>query len=204
SFFFSSRRRHTRFSRDWSSDVCSSDLCFYISGVKPILKDHAQFDAMVLTGRDQSICPFQADFNRLFKQHMFTRFSGRNAWLHMGSAVGTDADHIDSGVCQKFLQLIIRRDPKFLLCLLCPGFRAATDCDEFTPFISPNGCGMMRGDGPCSDNTKSQFFFLHLNLNAFMCTVFLFNNTYRDLSIYHGLWSINYLPYTICSITQLV
>src|SRR5690606_39731616 len=27
-FFFSSRRRHTRFSRDWSSDVCSSDLSF--------------------------------------------------------------------------------------------------------------------------------------------------------------------------------
>src|SRR2546429_7306229 len=26
-FFFSSRRRHTRCSRDWSSDVCSSDLC---------------------------------------------------------------------------------------------------------------------------------------------------------------------------------
>src|SRR5690606_41155618 len=26
SFFFSSRRRHTRFSRDWSSDVFSSDL----------------------------------------------------------------------------------------------------------------------------------------------------------------------------------
>src|SRR5690606_39875387 len=28
-FFFSSRRRHTRFSRDWSSDVCSSDLCLF-------------------------------------------------------------------------------------------------------------------------------------------------------------------------------
>src|SRR3989304_3887237 len=27
-FFFSSRRRHTRCSRDWSSDVCSSDLSF--------------------------------------------------------------------------------------------------------------------------------------------------------------------------------
>src|SRR5205809_3229149 len=27
-FFFSSRRRHTRCSRDWSSDVCSSDLGF--------------------------------------------------------------------------------------------------------------------------------------------------------------------------------
>src|SRR2546430_5349315 len=27
-FFFSSRRRHTRFDCDWSSDVCSSDLDF--------------------------------------------------------------------------------------------------------------------------------------------------------------------------------
>src|SRR5256885_4913458 len=28
SFFFSSRRRHTRLQGDWSSDVCSSDLVF--------------------------------------------------------------------------------------------------------------------------------------------------------------------------------
>src|SRR5438105_11637865 len=27
-FFFSSRRRHTRSTRDWSSDVCSSDLYY--------------------------------------------------------------------------------------------------------------------------------------------------------------------------------
>src|SRR5256884_7665697 len=31
-FFFSSRRRHTRCSRDWSSDVCSSDLAM-VDGV---------------------------------------------------------------------------------------------------------------------------------------------------------------------------
>src|SRR5690606_1080178 len=30
-FFFSSRRRHTRFSRDWSSDMCSSDLEYRLS-----------------------------------------------------------------------------------------------------------------------------------------------------------------------------
>src|SRR5436305_10022120 len=30
SFFFSSRRRHTRCGRDWSSDVCSSDLTYKI------------------------------------------------------------------------------------------------------------------------------------------------------------------------------
>src|SRR5205085_8666127 len=29
-FFFSSRRRHTRFDCDWSSDVCSSDLAIYL------------------------------------------------------------------------------------------------------------------------------------------------------------------------------
>src|SRR2546430_2055545 len=28
-FFFSSRRRHTRFDCDWSSDVCSSDLYYH-------------------------------------------------------------------------------------------------------------------------------------------------------------------------------
>src|SRR2546430_16742868 len=28
-FFFSSRRRHTRFDCDWSSDVCSSDLLYH-------------------------------------------------------------------------------------------------------------------------------------------------------------------------------
>src|SRR5690625_5990658 len=30
-FFFSSRRRHTRWPRDWSSDVCSSDLSSHVS-----------------------------------------------------------------------------------------------------------------------------------------------------------------------------
>src|SRR2546422_1702122 len=32
-FFFSSRRRHTRCSRDWSSDVCSSDLGYVSKAV---------------------------------------------------------------------------------------------------------------------------------------------------------------------------
>src|SRR5690242_1163318 len=36
-FFFSSRRRHTRLTCDWSSDVCSSDLVELV-GVKPTRK----------------------------------------------------------------------------------------------------------------------------------------------------------------------
>src|SRR4051794_41256837 len=43
-FFFSSRRRHTRWTGDWSSDVCSSDLFVYATGFE--------------TGRDGSGEPF--------------------------------------------------------------------------------------------------------------------------------------------------
>src|SRR2546429_73228 len=38
-FFFSSRRRHTRCSRDWSSDVCSSDLVLQLFAVLNVLKE---------------------------------------------------------------------------------------------------------------------------------------------------------------------
>src|SRR5690625_1524258 len=37
-FFFSSRRRHTRWPRDWSSDVCSSDLEETAAKVAPVLE----------------------------------------------------------------------------------------------------------------------------------------------------------------------
>src|SRR5690348_18151511 len=36
-FFFSSRRRHTRWTGDWSSDVCSSDLNVADNQVGPLL-----------------------------------------------------------------------------------------------------------------------------------------------------------------------
>src|SRR5690606_41191198 len=50
-FFFSSRRRHTRFSRDWSSDVCSSDLEAAAnrdrpSEIQPFLRKHFEQIAM--------------------------------------------------------------------------------------------------------------------------------------------------------------
>src|SRR5690554_7890876 len=42
-FFFSSRRRHTRCGRDWSSDVCSSDLLPDFMEVRPLLIDMLRF-----------------------------------------------------------------------------------------------------------------------------------------------------------------
>src|SRR5256886_6319862 len=41
-FFFSSRRRHTRFDCDWSSDVCSSDLIASAVGEGSICVQFAQ------------------------------------------------------------------------------------------------------------------------------------------------------------------
>src|SRR5947209_10511270 len=58
-FFFSSRRRHTRYWRDWSSDVCSSDLTppseerlykeVHFEGVRPVIFEHTAWDLALAT-----------------------------------------------------------------------------------------------------------------------------------------------------------
>src|SRR2546427_1372792 len=54
-FFFSSRRRHTRFDCDWSSDVCSSDLALFPE-IELMKKSLGSMDgALGLEGRGQSI-----------------------------------------------------------------------------------------------------------------------------------------------------
>src|SRR5207302_2896179 len=55
-FFFSSRRRHTRFSRDWSSDVCSSDLWIILHAPQRAIR------ASVLQ------CPEGASFIHFFRR----------------------------------------------------------------------------------------------------------------------------------------
>src|SRR5437879_13238528 len=46
-FFFSSRRRHTRYIGDWSSDVCSSDLSPQVYGGRCARRnDHRTLEAM--------------------------------------------------------------------------------------------------------------------------------------------------------------
>src|SRR5690606_39985455 len=50
--FFSSRRRHTRFSRDWSSDVCSSDLGNDYTELIPLVRKKVR--AIVCLGLDNA------------------------------------------------------------------------------------------------------------------------------------------------------
>src|SRR5699024_11875705 len=56
-FFFSSRRRHTRSKRDWSSDVCSSDLKSktkeHISTIQLLQDQIAQLQAENQTLKEQ-------------------------------------------------------------------------------------------------------------------------------------------------------
>src|SRR5215217_9384444 len=54
-FFFSSRRRHTRYWRDWSSDVCSSDLL-----VHQREQGLAERGAPAAFFRDELECPDEA------------------------------------------------------------------------------------------------------------------------------------------------
>src|SRR5699024_11733906 len=85
-FFFSSRRRHTRSKRDWSSDVCSSDLPLQVevellqvqSHVsKNTSKEHMlqfyktlddvkddKFDGMIVTGAPVEMLDFEEEIGR--------------------------------------------------------------------------------------------------------------------------------------------
>src|SRR2546430_5204927 len=76
-FFFSSRRRHTRFDCDWSSDVCSSDLrqivCLAIAQLerhnperpdpRPQLEDFGALDA-VKQHADVVLCIYREEMYR--------------------------------------------------------------------------------------------------------------------------------------------
>src|SRR5690606_25142921 len=57
-FFFSSRRRHTRFSRDWSSDVCSSDLGLKVERIINEPTAAALAYGLDKKGQDQKIVVF--------------------------------------------------------------------------------------------------------------------------------------------------
>src|SRR5690606_38294159 len=90
---FSSRRRHTRFSRDWSSDVCSSDLDAHFK---------LMFDLMALA--------FQADLTRIITFSMDREASmrtynniGISEAFHPLSHHGNDPAKLDRlAVIQKY------------------------------------------------------------------------------------------------------
>src|SRR5215510_7985175 len=86
-FFFSSRRRHTRWPRDWSSDVCSSDLKAGLNAVTRALAiEHAGLGV-----RFNAVAPGMID-TPMHKPdtHGFLR------QLHPIARLGTTAEIVDA------------------------------------------------------------------------------------------------------------
>src|SRR6266496_5987891 len=71
-FFFSSRRRHTRSLRDWSSDVCSSDLALIVAAKGGSVRDITAGDVLELldteAGTHASSAGDTAVFYRMLRQ----------------------------------------------------------------------------------------------------------------------------------------
>src|SRR5690606_39938333 len=65
-FFFSSRRRHTRFSRDWSSDVCSSDLSLRSAGSQSPLGFFQQSETGLVNQIQDLLEPFVSAVIRIW------------------------------------------------------------------------------------------------------------------------------------------
>src|SRR5438105_14274811 len=91
-FFFSSRRRHTRSTRDWSSDVCSSDLyCGTVdmgqgsdTGMAQIVGEALDIPAekVRVVPRDTDVTPY--DMGTLGSRSLF----------HMGNAARLAAEEV--------------------------------------------------------------------------------------------------------------
>src|SRR5690606_41099343 len=84
-FFFSSRRRHTRFSRDWSSDVCSSDLKF-------LSRLYSIMTKLFVSGLYVSVSirklPILNSELTNFSPKITSRFCSVNVWISFSSLKG--------------------------------------------------------------------------------------------------------------------
>src|SRR5256886_5896419 len=104
-FFFSSRRRHTRFDCDWSSDVCSSDLNklgFTLLGVNVEPDSQAADDWLKQTPVSFPILyDKESTVSRLFDvagmpSTVIIDRKGKVRMLHKGYKPGDENEYLDS------------------------------------------------------------------------------------------------------------
>src|SRR5256884_7844424 len=86
-FFFSSRRRHTRCSRDWSSDVCSSDLeVLEFDKLRELLR----LRTTCAPGR-RAVDVLEPETNRVRLESAFALIREAREWLRGGHELGFGA-----------------------------------------------------------------------------------------------------------------
>src|SRR5699024_12152505 len=80
-FFFSSRRRHTRSKRDWSTDVCSSDLNPVKSAIQYIQLNY--MEQLSLQEISEKVYLSPSYFSKLFKEDRKSVVEGKSKELHV-------------------------------------------------------------------------------------------------------------------------
>src|SRR2546422_4401787 len=95
-FFFSSRRRHTRCSRDWSSDVCSSDLAFRKAYIG--LGRHPLSDVRFDVDRDLDVSSRHAGIVRHGETFMVRDLGSTNGTFVNGARISGDVVLADGDV----------------------------------------------------------------------------------------------------------
>src|SRR4249919_1265429 len=100
SFFFSSRRRHTLFSRDWSSDVCSSDLVIGCDDTKAAEVMKRLYSPFVRTGNPVIVMDvLSAELTKYAANAMLaTRISFMNEVAQICERVGADVNKVREGI----------------------------------------------------------------------------------------------------------
>src|SRR5699024_11547350 len=84
-FFSSSRRRHTRSKRDWSSDVCSSDLGkteIYLQAIEQVIQQ----------GKEAIVLVPEISLTPMMVERFKGRFGSEVAVLHSALSIGEKYD----------------------------------------------------------------------------------------------------------------
>src|ERR1039457_1162137 len=97
-FFFSSRRRHTRLQGDWSSDVCSSDLCpycrqFHVSVFNELKKNYIDTGKVRFYSRDLPLDQIHPNASRAAQAGRCAADQGQ--FWSMRDLMGSNPDKLD-------------------------------------------------------------------------------------------------------------
>src|SRR6266498_4339197 len=105
-FFFSSRRRHTRCGRDWSSDVCSSDLRSAVRQIEEWPENKRRRHGYALADADWHEGVIGIVASRLVERYhrpVVLIAGGEDAWKGSGRSIGSFDLHEALAACSDHL-----------------------------------------------------------------------------------------------------